>query len=196
VALAGSPFYLNQIIDSTRSGRPASGEFASYARADIDHVIGDDIVATLRHQSAETLALLERLDERSVAGLTYAPGKWTLKEVIGHISDDERIFAYRMLGLARGDAGPFPGFDQEVYVTHAGFEQRTLPDLLAEYHAVRQATIALLASLAPGAWLRRGTVNGYEATVRGLAYHCAGHELRHVRTLRAEYLPRIQSSVL
>jgi hypothetical protein len=122
------------------------------------------------------------------AGSTYASGKWTLKEVVGHLSDDERIFAYRALTIARGDPTPLPGFDEKTYVGAAGFETRALADLLAEYRSVRDATITLLRGLPAEAWLRRGIVNEYEASVRGLAFHIAGHELHHLRILRERYL--------
>jgi uncharacterized damage-inducible protein DinB len=117
------------------------------------------------------------------------PAKWTLKEVIGHLCDDERIFAYRLLCVARGDVRPLPGFDENEYMRDAGFESRTLADLAAEYAAVRAATLSLLGSMTAEGWRRRGVVNGYEASVRGLAFHVAGHELHHLRILREKYLP-------
>lgn len=170
------------------SGRPADGEFAPYAKADIDFVEGDDAVSTLAAQERVVVELLGALDESAAAGLTYAPGKWTLKEVVGHLADDERIFAYRALCVARGDARPLPGFDENDYMAASSFESRTLADVLAEYRSVRQATLTLFASLTSEAWMRRGIVNGYEASVRGLAFHIAGHELHHLRTLREKYL--------
>lgn len=169
-------------------GRPEDGEFASYAKSDIDFVAGDDAVAALRDQEQLVLDLFGGFTDDTAAGLTYAPGKWTLKEVLGHLIDDERIFAYRALCVARGDERPLPGFDENEYVAGANFEQRTLADLLAEYRSVRQASIALFASLSDEASLRRGTVNGYSASARGLAFHVAGHELHHLRTLRERYL--------
>jgi DinB superfamily len=127
------------------SGRPLAGEFAEYAKPDTGLVAGDDAVRILAAQEQGTLALLAPLDEDRIAGLTYASGKWTLKEVVGHLVDDERIFAYRALCIARSDARPLPGFDENVYIQTAGFEQRTLEDLLGEYRSVRQASITLLA---------------------------------------------------
>ena len=154
-------------------------------------MVGDDAVEILAAQEQGTLALLAPLDEDRIAGLTYAPGKWTLKEVVGHLADDERIFAYRALCIARADDRPLPGFDEKVYAQAAGFEQRTLENLLGDYRAVRQASIALFSGLTPEAWLRKGIVNGYDASARGLAFHIAGHELRHVRSLTEKYLPKI-----
>jgi hypothetical protein len=114
-----------------------------------------------------------------------------LKEVVGHLADDERILAYRALCLARGEVRELPGFEENVYVAGADFEQRSLASLLAEYRTVRAATLTLLTGLPGEAWLRRGMVNGYRASVRGLAFHIAGHELHHVRVLREKYLVQI-----
>jgi len=176
---------------SRSTGRPLAGEYAEYARPDIDRVPGDDAVEALRVVAGETLDLLAPIDEGAAAGLTYAPGKWTLKEVVGHLADDERIFTYRALCIARGDSRELPGFDEKLYVAGAGFEQRSVAGLLAEYRAVRQATLELFAGLPAEAWVRRGMVNGYPASVRGLAFHIAGHELHHLRVLREKYLGRL-----
>jgi hypothetical protein len=171
-----------------KSGRPEDGEFAAYAKSDIDYVNGDDAVAALQDQSKIVVDLFESFTDETANGLTYAPGKWTLKEILGHLTDDERIFAYRALCVARGDERPLPGFDENEYVAGGNFESRTLADLLAEYRSVRQASITLFASLTPEASVRRGIVNGYSASARGLAFHVAGHELHHLRTLREKYL--------
>jgi hypothetical protein len=173
---------------ASSSGRPLDGEFAAYAKSDIDFVEGDDAVAALARQGRETFELFAQLDDDRANGLTYAPGKWTLKEVLGHLIDDERIFAYRALCVARGDTRPLAGFDEKEYVAAAGFEARTMQSLLTEYRLVRDATIALFAPLTPEQWLRRGNVNGYDASVRGLAFHIAGHELHHLRVVRERYL--------
>lgn len=172
----------------SRSGRPSPGEYAAYAQADLDRVAGDDAVDALRRQMDETVALFAPLAEAAIRGLAYAPGKWTVKEVLGHLADDERIFAYRALCLARGDQRPLPGFDEQLYMLDAGFEARPLAELLAEYQAVRRASLALFEGLPARAWLRRGVVNGYPASVRGLAFHIAGHELHHHRILAERYL--------
>lgn len=171
------------------SGRPEPGEYATYAQADIDAVAGGDAVRALADQLPLALALFAPVSEATAASHTYAPGKWTMKQVVGHMIDDERIFAYRMLCVARNDATPLPGFDENHYVRFAAFETRAWADLLAEYAAVRGATLAFLTGLSPEAWRRTGTVNGYTASVRGLAFHVAGHELHHLRVLRERYLP-------
>ncbi len=170
------------------SGRPLPGEYAAYAEADLARVTGDDAVAALARQEEEVKALFAALDEHAVAGLRYAPGKWTLKEVLGHLIDDERIFLYRALCIARGDARPLPSFDENDYVAAANFEERPLADLIDEYCRTRGAAIAFFRSLAPEAWLRRGTVTTYAASVRGLAFHIAGHELHHLGVIRERYL--------
>lgn len=169
------------------SGRPERGEYADYAEADVALVRGDDAVTALEATEAETVSLFDRVSEERARGLTYAPGKWTLKEVLGHLIDDERIFAYRALCVARQEPLALPGFDQELYVSTTRFESRTLASLIAEYRAVRAASIAFFSGLAPEEWVRRGTVNGYPATPRGLAFHIAGHELHHLGVLRERY---------
>ena len=172
------------------SGRPLEGEYAAYAKVDIDRVQGDDAVGALTSQLRGTLALLGAIPEGAASHRPYAPGKWTLKEVVGHMTDDERIFTYRALCVARNDTAPLPGFDEKEYVAHASFEARPLADVLAEYESVRKATLSFAASLTPEEWLRYGTVNGYRASVRGLVFHLAGHELHHLAIVRERYLNR------
>ncbi len=170
------------------SGRPLAGEFAEYAKADIDRVEGNDAVAALERQGQEVVELLQPLTDAEVVGLRYAVGKWTLKEVLGHLCDDERIYAYRALCVARGDDRPLAGFDEQLYVSGANFEDQSLKSLLEEYRSVRAASVSLFLGLSKEAWLRTAEVNGYTASVRGLAFHIAGHALHHVRTMREKYL--------
>jgi uncharacterized damage-inducible protein DinB len=170
------------------SGRPMDDEFAPYAKSDIDYVSGGDAVEALAAQGRDVVALLQSLDEDAIRGHRYAAGKWTVKEIVGHLIDDERIFAYRALCVARGDARPLPGFDENEYVAATDFESQPLANLIDTYRAVRAATIALFEPLTAEEWTRRGNVNGYEASARGLAFHVAGHELHHLRTLREKYL--------
>ena len=124
------------------SGRPADGEFASYAADDIAFVEGDDAAGALQTQAEDVIALLGGIPEERANGVTYAAGKWTLKEVVGHMIDDERIFAYRILCVARKEPLSLPGFDEKVYVASSDFEQRTLANLIAEYRTVRAATVS------------------------------------------------------
>ena len=171
-----------------KSGRPLPDEYGSHAADDIAHVAGDDAIAALARQEAAVKELFGGLEETAIAGLRYAPGKWTLKEVLGHMVDDERIFTYRALCIARGDARPLESFDENQYVAGASFEQQPLRALLDDYCLTRCAAIAFYRSVTDEAWLRRGTVAGYGASVRGLAFHVAGHELHHLRVIRERYL--------
>jgi uncharacterized damage-inducible protein DinB len=171
-----------------RSGRPQPDEYADYAQGDIDFVQGEDILEILAAQLESTLKVLESIPEEQAATLTYGTGKWNLKEVVGHLSDDERIFAYRALCVARNDLRPLPGFEEKDYVRFASFNERRFAQLLREFQIVRAASIAFFETLTQQEWLRRGTVNGYSATVRGLAFHIAGHELHHMRIVREKYL--------
>ena len=176
----------------TPSGRPQPGEYAAYAQEYLDHVVGDDAVAVLASVARDTLALLTPLSDAAIAGVRYAPDKWTIKDVMGHLVDDERIMCHRSLCIARGDRLQLLGFDEKVYAANAGAESRALSDLLAEYRVVREATLALLRSLTPEGWLRRGIANGHVVSPRGVAFHIAGHELHHVRMLRELYLPLVK----
>jgi uncharacterized damage-inducible protein DinB len=173
------------------SGRPLPGEYAAYAQGDLDFVDGTDAVQVLRSLADETLAFLGSLPEERIAGVRYAPDKWTIRDVVAHIVDDERIFAYRALSVARGETQALPGFDEKIYAANARGEMRAWGELLAEYRAVREATLALFWSLDAESWTRAGVVNGYRATARGLAFHIAGHEVHHMRLLRDRYVPLV-----
>jgi hypothetical protein len=169
------------------------GEYADYAADDIAAVPGDDAIDALVELAERTPALFRGHAVLADRGLTYSPEKWTLKSILGHLADDERIFAYRLLCVARGEERELPGFDENRYVASGAFEERRLEDLLAEYSATRAATLSLLRGLPATAWLRRGRVNGYGCSVRGLAFHIAGHELHHHRVVRERYVPLIAS---
>ena len=167
--------------------RPGTDEYAPYYGTYIGKVPDGDVRALFSSQLAETLALIRSVPEaRGVH--RYAPDKWSIKEVIGHVSDSERIFAYRALRIGRGDTTPLPGFEQDHYVPHGGFDARTLSDLADELAAVRQATIHLFAHLDETALERRGTASGKPISVRALAYIIAGHERHHVAILKTRYL--------
>jgi hypothetical protein len=173
------------------SGRPQPDEFPAYSQGYIDCVKGDDIEAALSEQLESTLKLLGRIDDHEAGTFVYAPGKWTIKEVVGHISDTERVFAYRALRFARNDSTPLPGFDQDPYVPFARSNERSLADLLNEFSLVRQSTIALFRSIPSDAWLMRGMANNHSTTVRGVGFQAAGHEGHHVNILRERYLPKM-----
>jgi hypothetical protein len=167
--------------------RPENSEYPPYAEVYISLVPDGDIVATLGKQLEDTLALIKSIPETR-GGWRYAEGKWSVKELIGHVIDCERVFAYRALRFARGDATPLSGFEQDDYVRSASFDKRSLSDLANEYEHVRCATISLFANLDESAWNLRGAANNNEVSVRGLAFMVAGHERHHVAILRTRYL--------
>ena len=117
----------------------------------------------------------------------YAADKWSIKEIIGHLSDTERVFAYRALRIARGDATPLPSFDDQAYVAEVRAEDRTLGDIAAEWRDVRRASIALFDNLPAEAWVRRGIASDHVVSVRALAYIMAGHARHHLQTLEERY---------
>jgi hypothetical protein len=167
--------------------RPQPGEFAPYYDRYISLVAGNDILGAFDDQRRKTLLLLTgRTDEDG--DFRYAPDKWSLKEVLGHVNDTERIMSYRALRFSRGDATPLEGFEQDDYVRNAPFARRTLSDLIEDYIAVRRATISLFRNLDEAAWIRRGQASNNEVTVRALAYVIAGHELHHRRIIEEKYL--------
>ena len=175
-------------IDITNPlGRPGSDEYAPFYAGYVAGVPGGELLVLLRDQLAETEALLReftgaRADHR------YAPDKWSVKEVVGHMADAERIFAYRALRFARGDRTPLPGFDENDFVRGSNFTARALPEIAGELRSVRMASITLFAGLSEEALLRRGPANGNEVSVRALAWIIAGHERHHARILRERYL--------
>jgi uncharacterized damage-inducible protein DinB len=118
----------------------------------------------------------------------HAPGEWTIKEILLHVVDDERIYAYRALRFARNDATDLPGFDQDPYATYSEANARSLDSLFAEYDSVRAATLTLFENLPDAAFTRAGTADGNRVSVRALAYHIAGHELHHLNSIRENYL--------
>jgi uncharacterized damage-inducible protein DinB len=167
--------------------QPQPTEYAPYYEKYIALVPEGDIVATLSRQLDDTLSLLRSLTEAQ-GDSRYAPGKWSIKELVGHVIDGERIFAHRALRFARNDQTPLPGFEQDDYVRAGNFGNRRLSDLADEFEQVRRATLSLLRSLDDEAWLRRGAANDTEVSVRALAYILAGHETHHKQILRERYL--------
>lgn len=167
--------------------RPAPGEFVPYFGTYIDKVPDGDVIAVLESGIGTTQKLLAPVSEER-GGYRYAEGKWSLKEVLGHMSDTERIFAYRMLTFARGDAGPLPGFDENSYTPAQESDRVPLALLLDEFVAVRAATLALLKVLPPAAWERRGVASKHPLSARAAAWIIAGHEIHHRGVLRERYL--------
>lgn len=170
--------------------RPDASEHLPYYSRYVDLVPDGDLLATLRAQLDETLALVRGLDEGH-GGHRYAPGKWSIRDVLNHVIDTERIFAYRALRIARGDRTPIEGFDENEYAAAAHADARTLADLADELEHVRLGNLAMLRALDGQALARRGTANGAAVSVRALAWILAGHERHHVAILRERYLPGI-----
>ena len=166
--------------------RPGPGEYAPYYDRYISLIPGTDILGTLDSQRRQTMLLLSGRDEED-GDFRYAPDKWSAKEVLGHVCDTERIFAYRALRISRGDQTPMEGFEQDDYVRNGPFGHRPLAELIEDYIAVRRATLTLLRNLDEAAWVRRGLANKNEISVRALAYIIAGHELHHRRILEEKY---------
>jgi uncharacterized damage-inducible protein DinB len=167
--------------------RPQADEFFDYYGRYIAKVPDGNLISLLREQAVETVTLLQGLSPEQ-ANYAYAPGKWTVKQVIGHISDAERIFAYRALRFARKDPTPLASFDENAYVDHADFTTRSLGDLLEELQVVRASTIHLARSMDTETLARRGVASGHEVSVRALFYIIAGHERHHADLLRERYL--------
>ena len=167
--------------------RPADDEYLPYYTRYIERVPDGDVLSTLSQQISETIALLRGLPE-SVATYRYAPDKWSVNELVGHLIDSERIFGNRALRFARGDATPVPGFEQDDYVRGATFDAYPLSELASELQVVRQSTLYFFRHIDDDAWNRRGVANNAEVSVRALAYIIAGHELHHREILRTRYL--------
>jgi hypothetical protein len=173
-----------------KPGRPEAGEYATFYQGYIALVSGDDVVGALESQRLHTMQVLSARSERE-GNFRYAADKWSVKEVVGHLADSERVFAYRAMRIARGDQTPLSGFEQDDYVKSGGFGERRLTDLAEEFAAVRSGTIALFRSLNEAAWTRRGVANKAEVSVRALAFITAGHELHHQRILEERYFAAI-----
>ena len=168
-------------------GRPDSSEHSEYSARYVALVPGDDILSALGTEHAATMALFRTITEEQSLH-RYAEGKWSIREVCVHLSDAERIWAYRALRFARGDETELPGYEADDYVPRAAVDSRSWSSLVEEFAAVRGATMPLLRNLPAEAWLRRGLADGQPASVRGLAYIIAGHEIHHRNILKERYV--------
>ena len=169
---------------------PSKVEFDPYYAGYIDRVEGRQLSLVLRRQRAKVIELLESLSDEQ-ALYRYAPDKWSVKEVIGHLIDCERVFAYRAMSIAREEKQSLPGFDQDEYVVTGAFDSRSLEGLKREYEAVRNASLALFESLDAEAWLKTGLANDVTVSVRAIGYIIPGHEAHHLGILEERYLGRI-----
>ena len=167
--------------------KPEKSEYLPFYERYVARVPDGDVVATLANQIGETLELLRSLPA-SVATYRYAPDKWSVSELVGHIIDSERVFASRAQRFARNDPTAMPGFEQDDYVRNSTFEAYPLSELASELEAVRQSTVYLFRHMDEEAWTRRGIANNAEVSVRALAYITAGHELHHREILQTRYL--------
>ena len=167
--------------------RPDRSEAAEYYFRYIDLVPDGDICTTLEAQLAEAMALFASLPQDRV-DYRYAADKWTIREVLGHLNDTERLFAFRAFWFARGFESPLPSFDQGVAFTHAHAAERSWSSHVEEFRSLRTSTVLLFRNLSPDAWLRRGLASDNPFTVRALAYLGAGHVTHHLRILRERYL--------
>jgi hypothetical protein len=166
--------------------RPASSEYATSYSGYVNAVPDGDLLALLDEQGKETLMMLRAISEEK-SRYRYAPGKWSIREVIGHVNDAERVFTYRALSFARGERAPLPSFDENAWGDATNADDRTLEDHAREMGAIRAATLALFRGFSPEHFTRSGTASGHTITVRALAYVVAGHERHHVRILRERY---------
>ncbi len=167
--------------------RPEKGEFAPYYLGYVNLVPKGDIVEILEEQKKDLILQLKNVSEEQGA-FRYLPDKWSVKEVIGHMIDTERIMAYRLLCIARGETVSLPGFDEKQYASQAAFNQQTIEELLEHFSVVRQSTVLLLKSLDPESWLKKGSANGSNMTVRALAFIIAGHERHHLQIIQDRYV--------
>ncbi len=168
------------------SNQPKPEEFSPFHNNYISKVGDGDIVAILAELKDSTYNFLSNIPAAK-ADYAYAQGKWTIKEVIGHMIDAERTFAYRILAFSRGQK-ELPGFEEDEYVDKSTFKSRTLPDLIEEFKAVREANLFLYRSLTPQQLLATGIANSNIISVRALLYIAAGHEMHHIGLIKERYL--------
>lgn len=166
--------------------KPLAGEYAPFYQPYIDTIPDGDIINVLE-QHGYDLAMYIRAFPENIGDFSYAPGKWSAKEVLLHIIDAERIFTYRALSIARGEQTTLPGFDENLYVPNSNAVDRSLESIRLEFQAVRAATLHLYINLSAAMWLHRGNANGNIVSVRAISYITAGHALHHHKILQERY---------
>jgi hypothetical protein len=171
---------------SKATSKPDSTEYAPYFDRYIGKVPSGDIIDLLRQQLDSVAALIKGLDETR-GNFRYAPGKWTIKELLGHVIDTERVFAYRALVFARNDSSELPGFEQEPWAEHANYAALSIDDIAAQFESVRRSTILLFQHLDDKAWDRKGVADGKNMTTRAAAFVIAGHTQHHLDILASRY---------
>lgn len=168
------------------AARPGHDEYAEFFGTYVGAVPDGDILDTLEREGEHAVTLLRELPAEK-SRFAYAPGKWTVRDLVAHVADSERVFSYRALRFGRADPTPLASFDQEIFWPHAHADKRRWTDLIDEFRTVRAASLHLFRSFELEDWLRRGTASGHEVSVRALAWVVAGHELHHRRVLRERY---------
>lgn len=176
-------------MTKTESGKPEATEYPVYYGRYVGKIEGVDIVAVLAEQLQLALSLLRGIDE-GTAEFRYAPEKWSIKELLGHVIDAERVFAYRALTFARNDSTALPGFDENKWAQYANYFRMSWSDIVEEFEVVRRATILLFRQMDAEAWTRKGNANGKDLTTRSLAFVIAGHLQHHIEIVQSRYLNR------
>ena len=167
--------------------RPAIGDYSEYYQSYIDLIKSDNIIQELEDNNMYAQNILNSFPQ-SKGDYRYAEGKWTIKEVLGHIMDTERVFCYRAMSIARGEKKLLPGFDQDKYVAHGNFNNRPLFELTYEYRLLRESTILLFKSFDESVLQKKGNANGKDVTVLALMFITAGHEKHHLNVLKERYI--------
>ena len=173
--------------------RPGPDEYFEFYRTYVAKVPDGDIIDTLSHQGDRLRAMFSEVPRESET-FAYAPGKWTVREVLGHIIDAERVFAYRALSIGRGDETPLPGFDENEWAARSNAGSRDLASIVEEFGHVRSATCALFGSFGAGVGRRTGVASGHGISVRALAWIVAGHAEHHLRLIQERYLPAMEAA--
>ncbi len=167
--------------------RPSDNDYAPYYADYMKHIEGDDIIKILSDQLVEDKKLFDSISEVKAA-YAYAEGKWTIKEVVGHLIDVERVMAYRALCIARGEKQSLPGFEQDDYVENGKFNKRTLKNLIEELKLVRESNLVMFKNFDEEMLERRGTANNFEVTALSFLFIIAGHQMHHIKILKERYL--------
>ncbi|MSR05891.1 MAG: DinB family protein [Gemmatimonadetes bacterium] len=170
--------------------RPVAADYPPYFAQYIEQVPDGDVIDLLKSQVEDTMKTLSAVKEAE-AGFRYAPGKWSIREVVGHVVDTERIFVYRAVCFARGETNPLPGFDENVYAANSGADGKSLVAHLDEFRTQRAATVSFLSGLSAEALLRRGTANSREYVMRAIPFIIAGHERHHLGVIKERYLAKL-----
>ncbi|MCU0436910.1 MAG: DinB family protein [Raineya sp.] len=167
--------------------KPLVGEYPPYAEMYLQHVNNENILVLLQERIETVKQIYNQIDEQK-ANFRYAPEKWSIKEVLLHVVDTERIFAYRAISIARGDTRALMGFDQDVFVQHSYADERTLSSIVEEFELVRNSNISLFKNLNSNVLTTKGNANGYDVTPRAIAFMLAGHEIHHTKIILERYL--------